>query len=59
MKSYHNTTKSLMIKFKHVKVEAIKRELNSRADALAKGAAYGKYLTKTKLVMKEDMTKGK
>ena len=29
MKSYHDTTKSLMTEFKHVKVEAIKKELNS------------------------------
>ena len=29
MKSYRNIAKSLMTEFKHVKVEAIKRELNS------------------------------
>ena len=47
MNSYRNTTKSLMIEFRHVKVEANKQELNSRANALVKGAAYGEYLKKT------------
>ena len=59
MKSYHDTAQSLMTKFRHVKIEAIGRELNSRADALAKGAACGEYLKKTELVMMEGMTKGK
>ena len=54
MKSYHDTAKSLMTEFMHVTVEAIKRELNSRADALAKGVACGEYLKKTKMVMMED-----
>ena len=59
MKSYRNTAKSLMTKFRHVKVEAIKRELNSQADALEKGAVYGEYLKKIEPVMMEDMTEGK
>ena len=52
-------TQSLMTKFRHVKVEAIRRELNSRADALAKGTACREYLKKTELVMMEDITEGK
>ena len=47
MKSYRYTAQSLMSEFKHVTVEAIRRELNSRADALVKGAACKKYLKKT------------
>ncbi len=48
-----------MTKFRFVEVKAIKRELNSWADALAKGAASGEYRKKTKLVMMEDETEGK
>ena len=59
MKSYCDTTQSLMTEFRHVKVEAIRRELNSRADALVKGAACGEYLKKIEQVMMEDMTEGK
>ena len=46
MKSYCDATKSLMIEFRHLKIEAIKQELNSWADALVKGEAYGEYLKK-------------
>ena len=59
MKSYYNTAKSLMTKFKLVKVEAIKQELNSQADALVKGASYGEYWKKIELIMKENLTEGK
>ena len=59
MKSYHNTAKSLITEFKHVKIEAVKRELNSRSDALAKGAVYGEYSKKTEQIMKEELTEGK
>ena len=59
MKSYRNTTQSLMSEFKHVMVEAIRRALNSRADVLAKRTASEEYRKKTKLVVMEDMTEGK
>ena len=48
MKSYRDTTKSLMTEFRHIKIEAIKRELNSWPNALEKFAAYGKYLKKNR-----------
>ena len=57
MKSYCNIAQSLMTDFRHVKVEAIIRELNSRAKALAKGITCEGYQKKTKLVMMEDMIK--
>ena len=59
MKSYCDTAKSLITEFKHVRIKFVKTELNSRADALAKGATYGKYSKKTELIMKEDLTEGK
>ena len=59
MKSYRDIAKSLIVEFKHVKVKAVRRELTSRADALAKGVAYGEYQKKIELVMMEDMTEGK
>ena len=46
MKSYRDIAKSLIVEFKHVEVEAIRRELNSRVDALSKGAAYGEFRRK-------------
>ena len=48
-----------MTNFRHVTVEPIRRELNSGADGLAKGAASGEYRKKTKLVMMEDKIEGK
>ena len=38
MRSYRDTVKSLMTEFRFVEIKAIKRELNSQADALAKRA---------------------
>lgn len=38
MKIYQDTTKSVLKEFKCVKIKAIRRELNLRADALAKVA---------------------
>ena len=35
--------------FRRIDIQAIKRELNARADQLAKGAAYGEYDKKNKL----------
>ncbi|KAL5578611.1 hypothetical protein UlMin_011053 [Ulmus minor] len=58
MRSYRDTIKSLLTEFKFVEIKAIKRELNSQADALAKHAASGKS-RETKLVMMEDETEGK
>lgn len=58
MRSYHDTVKSLLMEFKFIEIRAIKRELNSQADALTKCAACGEP-QKTKLVMMEDETEGK
>ena len=58
MRSYRDTIKSLLTEFKFVEIKAIKRELNSQADALAKRAAAGEF-QRTKLIMKEDETEGK
>ena len=58
MRSYRDTVKSLLTEFKFVKIKAIKRELNSQVDALAKRAASGEF-QKTKLIMMEDETKRK
>lgn len=59
MRSYCDTVKSLMIEFRFVEIKAIKRELNSQAEALEKRAASGEFQKKTKLVMMEEKTKGK
>ena len=59
MRSYRDTTQSLMKNFRHVTIEPIRKELNSRANGLAKGAATGEYKKKMELVMMEDMTEGK
>ena len=48
-----------MTNFRHVTVEPVRRELNSQADGLAKGAASREYRKKTELVMMKDMTEGK
>ena len=58
MRSYHDTIKSLLTEFKFVEIKAIKRELNSQADALAKCAVAGEF-QRTKLIMMEDETEGK
>ena len=49
MKSYHDIAKSLMTNFRHVTIETIRRELNSRIDKLAKGAAFGEYQIRMEL----------
>ena len=59
MRSYCDTVKSLMTEFEFVEIKAIKRELNSQADALAKRAASGEFQKRTKLIMMEDETEGK
>ena len=43
-----------MKSFRRIDVQAIKRELNTRADQLAKGAAYGEYDQKSKLTTAND-----
>ena len=48
-----------MKNFRPVTIEPFRRELNSRADGLAKGAATGEYMKKTELIMMENMTEGK
>ena len=54
MNSYCDKAKSFMTQFKELKIHAIIRELNSQADALAKGVAYGEYSNKNELVLKKD-----
>ena len=58
MRSYRDTIKSLLTEFKFMEIKAIKRELNSQADALAKRVASGE-CQETKLIMMEDETEGK
>ena len=48
MKAYCNKVSQLIRCFRRVDVQAIKRELNARADQLAKGAAYEEYDKKSK-----------
>ena len=49
MKLYCDKVVQLMKCFRRINVQAIKRELNARADQLAKCAAYGEYNKKSKL----------
>ena len=49
MKLYGSKVVQLMRNFRRIDVQAIKRELNTIADQLAKGAAYGEYDRKSKL----------
>ena len=44
-----------MTRFKSLKVQAVKRELNERADALAKEAANGEYTKNEKLSIEKDV----
>ena len=48
MKVYCNEVSQLMRCFQRIDVQAIKRELNARADQLVKGAANGEYDKKSK-----------
>ena len=48
-----------MTNFGLVIVEPVNRELNSRANGLAKGVASEEYQKNIELVMMEDMTEGK
>ena len=48
-----------MTNFINVTIKLIRRELNTRADRLAKGATSGEYRKKTELVIMEDTTEGK
>src|SRR5690606_32863967 len=43
MKLYCSKVVQLMKNFRRIDIQAIKRELNARADQLAKGATYGEY----------------
>ena len=43
MNSYCEKARSFLSQFKDLKIKAIKRKLNSQADALAKGVAYREY----------------
>ena len=51
---YHNKAQIIMTRFKSLKVQAVKRELNERADALAKEAANGEYTKNEKLSLEKD-----
>ena len=48
MKFYCSKVVQLTRNFRRIDIQAIKRELNVRADQLAKGAAYGEYDKKSK-----------
>ena len=54
MKQYIDKAQMIMSRFKSLKVQAMKRELNARADRLAKGATYEEYARKENLSIKED-----
>ena len=54
MKLYCSKVVQLMKNFRRIDIQAIKRELNARADQLAKGAAYGEYDKKSKLTTAND-----
>ena len=43
-----------MSRFKYLKIQAIRRKLNSQANALTKGAAYGEYAKNNNWSVKED-----
>ena len=49
MKVYCSKVSQLMKHFQSIDIQAIKRELNARADLLAEGAAFGEYDKKNKL----------
>ena len=54
IKLYCDKVVQLMKNFRRIDVQAIKKELNTRADQLAKGAAYGEYDQKSKLTTTND-----
>ena len=54
MKLYCTRVFQLMGNFRRIDIQTIKRELNMRADQLAKGAAYGEYDKKSKLITADD-----
>ena len=54
MKLYCSKVVQLMRSFRRIDIQVIKRELNVRADQLAKGAAYGEYDKKSKLTTVDD-----
>ena len=49
IKVYCDKVMQLVKCFRRIDIQAIKRELNARADRLAKGAAYGEYEKRNKL----------
>ena len=55
MKLYCSKVIQLMKNFRRIDIQAIKRELNARADQLAKGAAYGEYDKKSKVTTASDL----
>ena len=54
MKLYCSKVVQVTRNFRRINIQAIKRELNVRADQLAKGAAYGEYDKKSKLTTASD-----
>ena len=54
MKQYCDTPRIIMERFKSLKIQAIKRGLNARADALAKGVAHRYYNKKGNLGIEKD-----
>ena len=57
MKSYCEKARLFMSWIKDLKIQAIRRELNSQADALVKGTAYREFSEKKNLSVKEDLAK--
>lgn len=57
MKVCRDTAMSILKEFKSTKIRAVKRELNSHADTLAKATVNKGYSKRTELTMKQDLTK--
>lgn len=57
MKTCRDTTMLVLKEFKCAKIRAIRRELNSHADTLAKATVCEGYSKRTKLTMKQDLAK--
>jgi len=58
MKVYCDKVTQLVKCFQMIDIQAIKRELNARADKLAKGATYGEYDKNNRLITKNDNLRG-
>ena len=54
MRTYCEKVTELAKRFRRIDIQAIKRELNTKADGLTKGATYGEYEKKKKLTTLND-----